>query len=420
MYENSLKNYARNKEIGFKQTISISLFLYGIYAYYTLNLTGDIKIPFAISFFSGLFFIIKEKIPVRYLIFLFFVLSFLLINIFFTPNTEVFYLPEKSKAFVIFSVTLVLSLYFLLSLLKIRNEDLAKYFYRISVLILILCVIQLIFPPFQKFNEYLYYEVYGKTDYQFLVNRDILNHGGFKRPFPLTSEPSHASKFLFISLSSWLLLSQHKKYFSFFILVFLSFLIIRSPIVLAAFPIGLISILKDNKIKKDSPSFILLSISFTVFLVGLVFIFIDIFSHRIGEIATSNDVSTLNRVILPWYFVGASVNEYPLLGVGLGNFEHMIDVYNQSDFRLARIVYQPQHYYLSDLSAPLVFFGIGGTFIFLFLFYMFFKSDRIDKVYLMYGFLILSLTVGNFYGLILWTYMAIFYRISLKPLVLQT
>jgi len=394
----------------------LTTFIFGLYIYFSWS-SGALVIPYTLSMIAGSLLLAQSAwLPIRFVFFFMSIVGFLLVHTIATYTVGTAFLLEKIKAIILFSYAILLSLVLLKELLLFSNQLLAKYFFYFTLFIGILCVLHIFLPPFQSLHNFFLSTVHGIEGKDSSL-RDILQHGGMMRPFPFTTEPSHVSKFVFVTWSAWLYLEEKKRYTLFFIGAFLLFLIIRSPIILPLFGVGLIAILTEGEKKYRFQTFIiclLLSLILLPMLSGFIY---QALEGRIMGMIQGNDLSTIYRIVLPNYFLKAIVLNNPFMGVGIGNVEVIIDLYNGLDSRLMYIEYQPNWYYFTSFIAPILYFGIAGSILFTSIIYLFFSRRSsglsIKRVIFFYCVFILANAIGSFYNLLFWAYIAIVYRFSL-------
>ncbi len=367
---------------------------------------------------AGTLLLMKSAwLPIRFVYFFSCISGFVCLHTLLTSNSGTVFFFEKIKAFILFTYAILFALVLLKELLLIKNQVLARFFFNFTIFIGISSLLYVLFPPFQIFNDFLIGTIHGyEVNSAKTALRDIAQHGGLIRPFPFTTEPSHVAKFVFVTWSAWFYLAEKKQYALFFIGTLLLFLIIRSPIVLPLFGVGVISILSEGKNQTRIRNFLLIGLLLMPLVLGISY---QLLEGRLLGIIAGNDLSTIYRIILPNYFLKAVLLNNPYLGVGIGNVEHIIDLYNDLDVRLMFIEYTPNWYYFTSFISPFLYFGIVGTFIFYSIIYQFFApkntGQSVKKMIFFYCVFILANAIGSFYNLLFWAYVAIVYRFSLEP-----
>lgn len=391
-------------------------FIFGLYIYFSWA-QGALVLPFTLSMVAGSLLLIQSAwLPIRFIHFFVCLSGFVFLHVLLTFSCGTVFFFEKVKAFILFTYAILFALILLKELLLIPNQVLARFFFNFTIFIGISSLLYIIVPPFQIFNDFLLATIHGhESNSEIAALRDIAQHGGFVRPFPFTTEPSHVAKFVFVTWSAWLYLEEKKRYLLFFIGATLLFLIIRSPIVIPLFGVGIIAILSQGNKQTRFRNFILVSLLLIPFVLGVGY---QLLEGRLLNIIAGKDLSTIYRIILPNYFLKAVFLNNPYLGVGVGNVEYIIQLYNDLDSRLMYIEYTPNWYYFTSLVAPILYFGLVGTLIFFSIIYLFFSGkstgQSVNGLIFFYCVFILANSIGSFYNLLFWAYIAIVYRFSLE------
>ena len=357
--------------------ILLSIYLFGIYCYFSWS-QGPLVLPFTISMVAGsLLLIYYAWLPIRFIYFFICITGFIFCHTLLTYSSGTIYTIEKVKAAFLFMYAILFALIFLKELLLVPNEKLANFFYYWTVGIGVACLLHTFFPPFQVIHNFFLSTLHGMVSITPSTSlRDIALHGGIMRPFPLTTEPSHVAKFVFVTWSAWLYLSKYKNYLLFFVGSFLLFAIIRSVIVLPLFGVGIIAFVTEVE-KKHKFLRLLLCLLLSIALLPLVIgISYQLLEGRILQMLQGDDLSTVYRLILPNYLGKAVLLNNAFWGVGIGNVEYILELYNDLDSRLFFIDYQPNFYYFTSFVAPILYFGIVGTLLFFGLLYLFFFRTK--------------------------------------------
>lgn len=193
-----------------------------------------------------------------------------------------------------------------------------------------LCIILLSFLLFGAFLEVTtpFFQIMDAArDWMFPFSRytaglrDESLHGGI-RPMLITQEPSHLALGVVMLVTVGLLLSVNKyKYAIYLVCGLLSFLIIRSPILLSVFPIIFVIYMSNRSQIKITAKTIMNA--FLLFIVAiLVLIMINSFlGKRVEYISDKKGMSNITRIYLPMLMSYHTIKERPFLGYGSSNDE---------------------------------------------------------------------------------------------------
>ncbi len=339
----------------------ITIFLFGIYSRYHLNLGGPIYVPYIFCFFSGagLFLMNKGRLNARSFYFIIVISIISIIITFLTIITQEIIVRDVIESLVLFIYSIALATILFEELLKFPNDKLSKYFYRITIGILFLCLLD-IFTPFHSLSVFVTDLFGGNNQGDFTAEREAAYFFGIRRPFPFTKEPSHVSKFLLIIISGWLILSNKKSYRKFYIIVFLATIIIRSPILLASIVVILYYQISENRARTNIREF-----SSRVIIVGVLVIVTAFFGYtileaRINSILGGGDPSTFIRFVRPYIILYESLDYSPFFGVGIANNAKLAELYIQNhdlwiDSDLGK------GYTVNAIVAPIAYWGIIGA-----------------------------------------------------------
>jgi hypothetical protein len=237
--------------------------------------------------------------------------------------------------------------------------------------------------------------------------------GGFRRPFPLTKEPSHVAKFVLIILPAWFVLDSRRQYIKYFILGALFLAIVRSPIILGVFGLGVLFLLTDKSFKQKILPYLTIRI-ITVFLICLFgFFAFKIMSHRLPLILEGGDASTMVRIVRPFYVLKTSLINYPFFGVGVGNTELLANLYfhNYGSFLLSQEL--GGGYTIFSLFAPIAFVGIIGYGLHFTILVKYMRETRkFNNIFiLLIHYILISIAMAAFLTVTYWTYIFIIVKI---------
>ena len=392
--------------------------LFGIHTKLRLILPGQTVIPDIITICTGLLFVLihfpkffREKLFYYYSLMLFFFCS-----IFWGPNAfDSYILTQKFLAFFQIFSALIIG-YAIFNELKKHSNSFLFYLFSYYFIFLLLGTAIEVFTPLKYTFEFMA-NFYREGIYYFIEtteSRDIAYYL-YIRPKFLTLEPSYLGE-TFTMLNLFIrLLNTHKEKNIHSILLFLgSFLLVRSPAMLVLFPIlFLINLFEKSTVNKLSVS------NLFVFVLSVAAISVSIY-FMIGRIETAMyglDKSLIFRILAPIYITIDVLTKYPLLGVGVGAQEVIMNEmisqfasFGLKDFVISDDSILKQNH--SSVLRFLTYFGILGFSTFVYLLYKLTQSLNVKYpglILLMFFFL--GFTNGHF-GISTWTYFFIFCRIT--------
>lgn len=377
--------------------ILISIFLFGIYSRFHLNI-GPLYVPFIFSFLSGVGLLLLNKGMVNTKTFSFLII-FSIISVFLSFVT-IITLDVKARdiieSLVFFIYSIALSVLLFDELLKYSNERLSRYFLKTVYVVLFFCLLD-IFTPFHALNIEVLDFFGGHNQGRFSANREAAYFFGIRRPFPFTLEPSHVSKFLFVLLTGWLMLTPKKNFRLFYVICILSLLIVRSPVIIGAIIAALFFQFTDKAYRKNIRTYAAtLSIVLVLLAVSTVFVYI-VLEARIRSVLSGGDPSTYLRLFRPFLILIESINYSPLIGVGVGNTEKLAELYLANNTLWVNRELG-SGYTVSALVAPLTYWGIVGTSTLLITFIQYVRSritvTNLLTLLLMY--FMISIAMGGF------------------------
>ncbi len=393
-------------------TLLISFFIFGIYSRFHLDI-GPLSIPYFISFASGISLLVLNNFRVNKISLNFFIYSFLfsfiilVIHLLITKDVSVRSIIE-SYIFLIYSI--FLALIFLDEISRWSNEYLSNYLYKSILLVLVLSVLDII-PIFHSLNLAILDIMGGHNQGEFAGDREAAIFFGVRRPFPLTKEPSHVSKYLFLALAGWFLLSKKKSYLKYIVLSMITLIVVRSSITIGSFIMLFIYFLTSKSsrqnLKRYASAIVLAAIT-TIILGGFLF---KILEPRINDLRSGNDISTMNRLVRPVLILEQSIVNYPILGVGIGNTEKLAELYVQ-EYDLWVNEQLGDGYTISALLAPIAYWGLIGFFFFMIPVMYFlkhrFKIQNSSVLFIMY--VLISLSMAAFNTVNYWAYIFLIFR----------
>jgi len=392
--------------------------LFGIHTKLRLILPGEAVIPDIITIAIGLLFVLihfpkyfREKLFYYYLLILFFFCS-----IFWGPSSfNSYILTQKFLAFFQIFSALIIGYAIFNELKKHSNNFLFSLFLYYFIFLLLGTVIE-VFTPLKYTFEFMsnFYREGSYYSIETTSSRDIAYYL-YIRPKFLTLEPSYLGEtFTMLNLFIRLLNTRKGKNVHSILLFLGSFFLVRSPAMLVFFPIlFLINLFEKPTINKVSLS------NLFVFLFSIIAISLSIYliSGRIETAMYGLDKSLIFRILGPLYITFDVLTKYPLLGVGVGAQEVIMnEMINQfASFGLKDFIISDDNLLKQNHSSVLRFltyFGIVGFSTLIYLLHKLMQSLNVKHPGLILSiFFFLGFTNGHF-GISTWTYFFICCRIT--------
>ena len=390
------------------------IFLIGIHSKIRLFSDEQVLIPNVLAFIVGFIFALIHlpkffKKEARYL---YFIALFFFISIFFGPNNS-FFLKEKFLGFLQMITSLIVGFSLFYELKRYSLNQISKFSLVLISFFLAGSIIEIL-TPFKYFHEDIMRPLYPPNAFYYSgewnLMRDI-NYYFFYRPKFLTTEPSYLGQTLSMLILFWYLSSSlRNKNIIFFILLLISFIIVRSPMILFLVPIYASHIISISsfKIGKKTIYNTLLSI---VFIVLISFVSLLILEERINVALAGLDFSLIMRILGPIFTTYNVLIEYPFFGVGIESKEATLNIMigsflnfglqSSQSFEIGNIIEQNHAYFMKFF----LYFGLLGTSTLFFLFKkLLFNIHVNNTLFVFLTFSILGFTHGNITGLNTWSY----------------
>ena len=399
----------------FFRTGLATLFLFGVHSKLRLFSGEDVILPNAIAFIVGIIFILihlpkffKKEAYYLYALILFFICS-----IFFGPNSSLL-IKEKFLGFIQIASSLLIGFAIFCEVKKYSLESIARYCIFIITLLLLGSIIE-ITTPFKYFLEFIMQPLYPLNAFYYSGEwnemRDI-NYYLFLRPKFLTSEPSYLGQTISMLILFWRLSTKSKNNNTiFFLLISLSFLVVRSPMILFLVPIYFFINLFLEKSSFDERN--IKNISLNIIFIIIISLFsYNIMFERIQDAMVGIDYSLLMRTIAPFYIAWNTLIEYPLLGVGIESKDAIgnimlakflgLGLQNASTtYNLDQMLDQNHSYILKAF----IYFGLLGVSVIVLLMKNLMVNLKVYNVtFVFLVFSILGFTHGNITGINTWAY----------------
>tara|TARA_B100000900_G_scaffold414876_1_gene442880 strand:- start:58 stop:1296 length:1239 start_codon:yes stop_codon:yes gene_type:complete len=402
------------------------LFIIGVHSRLRLFSGEDLLLPFVIAFFIGLIFAVlhfpkylNKRFNTIALLILFFFGS-----VFWGPNAQdPLIFKEKLLAFIQIFTSIIFSYAIFWELKKYDKIFLSKFFLFVLIFFLFGALLEII-TPLKFLMEDLMRPLYPPNAFYYsyleTINRDS-SYYLFYRPKFLTSEPSYVGETVSLLIIFWRLSTNHsQKNFIYILLFFISFLIVRSPVIFTLIPIYfIINYLYESNRKK-------IIVSFTNF---LLFILLSIFSlsimqERIDQASYGLDNSLTMRIIAPLLITNEVLNQHPFFGVGIEAKEATENIILEKFYSLGLSSYLEGNNISLDILVDknhsftlkfLIYFGFFGLGIIIFLLRKILIQHSVkNSLFIFLIFFILGFTQGNVTGINTWTYFFIISRLSIQ------
>lgn len=394
------------------------LFIMGIYAKFHFDISNTFSIPgttnFIIPYFicliAGILIFISNKFIIEKSTLIYFAFFTLLnIGLFIGYSMLGRNLAQIYLSIFQFEVAVFFCLLFYDEIRKWNNLYLAKFFKHLTYFILLLCLLDFI-PIFHQLSV----QIMGTEESLLnMIRKDIYFFGlRLHRPFPFTMEPSHVAKLILVILPGWLVLSERKEFKKYFILTIAALIIIRSPIILGVFGMGVILLLKEFRLKDKTLSVVVIP-TISIILIGvMISSFLIALGPRALSILGGYDTSTLYRIVRPFYILKGAITEFPLFGVGFGNTKLLLDVYGSRGFYLVS-ENMANNYLLPSLFGFFAYIGLIGTIGHAYLAnkLLKLKNAKIKVFHFVVHLFLIAIATAGFFTMIFWGYLFILFRI---------
>jgi hypothetical protein len=390
-------------EITKTELFFVSLFLFGLYTTASYYINDRLFVPFFICGLTLPYFLFKNwqlirKFPVKPLLAIYVITS---IGIILSP------LDDKSNQwkgllYLIYSTSLA-SIFFI-NIRRWRPEAISKLFFVSILFISVGSILEVAHTPvkvlsdgFRKFGFYQY--VYEDEV------RDIIFHG-YIRPNLFTPEPSYVGVFSLLALFVWFAVSNmeiKRRTLLYTVFVLINLLILRTPIILLAVPLGILILLASRHITIIQGTFLGILLSALSIIVA-----VTVFPERLNQIISGRDVSFNYRVLGAAQIMIETLKEYPTFGTGVSGREiildKMVQIYQDYGWRGV----EKENYPANALCIFISQYGLVGSSLFILSFISFIRSLRIkNALFILVAVLIFSQTYGGFIDVRTWSYIFI-------------
>lgn len=236
-------------------------------------------------------------------------------------------------------------------------------------------------------------------------NRDLVDYG-IVRPNLFSQEPSHVSKGFVVFATGWYLLASRRRLLTLLVCTAIVTLFLRSPFTLLAIPLALFL----GRMASGRP--LSRVVAAGVPILGLVAIGASqLFSARLENIASGEDTSFFTRYQGPFEVASATIQEYPIFGVGIGAKEAMWDaVYDSYLLYFSDATYLYKVYldhFNNAFANSLMFFGVVGGIAFYWLVSWWFRSMNVPRTVSLSVVLLFFMLDGALEGIRMWSSIAL-------------
>jgi hypothetical protein len=212
------------------------------------------------------------------------------------------------------------------ALARCGRARLHKFLSRAIPIFLVLLVIEVLLPPMHSLMQ-AWIDLYGfDTDFEALGNRDM-SMGGY-RPTFFTSETSYVSTAAMLMLIGYVWTGIGvKRYIKAAIYLVLAAGIIRSPIVILAFPVIFASVFTDATLGRARSIYVFWMTIIALVAVSLIALLaVGLIGERLSQVSNGTDYSTTYRTYGAVAVAFAVLHRYPLFGAGVGSLKPVKDI----------------------------------------------------------------------------------------------
>jgi hypothetical protein len=295
---------------------------------------------------------------------------------------------------------MVLSILFFFHLKKIPVPFVSKFFFLLTIFVLVGCTLEVLFPFFRSISEN-FVEVYLNSVAEKHNYRDIALFGSI-RPRLFTTEPSYVAINFTFFLWMWFSTSVLKyKFKLFWIFLIIAIILIKSPIILISVPL---MILTEEHSRKVLSTFSKQRNNLFIYLLGFSLLLISsisfIYETRYEMFKRGDDKSANVRIIAPLYVVIETFKVYPFFGSGITSKEANYEIIAKVNSELNSNESQNANF----IGLFFMYYGILGSILFIILLLKLFNLLGLKKLNYTFLYIIMfGMTQGNFVGLRCWT-----------------
>jgi hypothetical protein len=308
-----------------------------------------------------------------------------------------------------------MSFAFFMTIRRWSRSHFARTFGWIAVVLLVAALLEA-FVPLVKAASDSFRETMYRQQYLYAADARDIQLLGRIRPKVFTEEPSYLALFFVLALHAWFATSRT----SYRILKFaagaaVAMFVIGSPIILFALPLALFNEMAARRLVSPGTAKTQTSarvIRIMVVAVGVgVFLAATVLSRRLENFGTT-DSSTVGRLIAPGLLAASVLREYPLLGVGVGGHEVMLEqiakVFGGFGFQI-----MDPNKIVNAFWLFMIYYGFLGAAVFLWMLNGLMKTLHVrHRLYCLMGMLVFSQGMGAFVGMRFWLFAFTLFLIS--------
>ncbi len=314
----------RERGLDIADWILLTIFVFGIYTGYTLQITATIPFPSVLSGLSGLVLLFKrrDRIEPRHVAGFALVIAVLLASIFVPPDFS--YLGKRFTGMVQMTYSLVIGYALFLTMLEAKREQLAMFF-------LVLCAVIFVGSVLEDYGGLrpISNAVRAKFYSDFVYDADLRDEllYGRVRPKLFTSEPSAVTFGYTLFSFVWLMTSRWRlKVPIYFALFGIGVFIMPGPtLLLMLLMLAPYQLFAGRAWTPTAVRFGLLGVFAGAVVFAVLFLGSSVFSARVNQLAEGADASSFYRIQGPALVAMDVMEKHPLTGVGLTSEAYISD-----------------------------------------------------------------------------------------------
>jgi hypothetical protein len=304
--------------------VLLSIFVFGIYTGYSIQITPTVPFPSVLSGLSGLVLLFRrrDRITPGHLAGLALVMAVLLVSIFLPPDFT--YLAKRFTGLVQMTYSLVIGYALFLTMLEARREQLALFFFVLCIVIFIGCLLE-DYGGLRPISDAVRAKFYSDFVYDADLRDELLY--GRVRPKLFTSEPSAVTFGYTLFSFIWLMTSRWRLKVLIYIALFgLGVVIMPGPtLLLMLLMLAPYQFLAGKAWTPTAVRFALLGVFGGVLVFGVLFLGSSVFSARVNQLAEGADASSFYRVQGPALVAMDVMEKHPVAGIGLTSEAYISD-----------------------------------------------------------------------------------------------
>jgi hypothetical protein len=402
--------------------LALLLFILGVYS--GVDLFGQgVLVPYVICALVAPYLALKAGRGVKAAdaLVLFTLVFISALGVLLAPEADVYFL-ERLKGLIYLSYSLTLS-YLSYVLLRRWGPDRVAWIYGWIVVVLISgCTLEN-YTPFKRLSDAFRVLVFDEA---FLYENDPrdLKYFGQIRPKLFTEEPSYLALFFLLAVFAWFALSKARhRYLKFVVAVSLGFFLIRSPIVLLAFPLALLTevFLPNGRNAAGRPlrygrrGLRRIAAIGSLAVLGVLVIGLAIrmvLRERFELVRSGKEASTVIRIVAPVLIAQRVATTHPFWGAGITGKEFVANelatVYSGLGFDI-----RDPNRIINVLWLYVIYYGIGAGLLMAIAFYMLMRRmGARHTLFTLGSILVFAQGMGAFVGLRTWFFIFMVFLVS--------